>query len=197
MTVLTSHPTDSPQTWACEGNLRMSSGLTFICRHCSSRPWVFHIQVKAGFLSQDAQLPHGRLFIARWRRCLTSAPGRTRCPTTVDAVAMETGLCWHHRIWGYLPWRPTPRFAHDPDLSEACETLSTSSWECVNQKCSHTDRDMFGGNIMMFMCKCVCFRLCFIAASLETHTGQSWSELYSLVNIFTGALKCCVNRYER
>lgn len=57
----------------------MSSGLTFrpICRHCSVFPQVFHIQVKAGSVPRMHSCHMVGLFIVGWRRCLTSAPGRT------------------------------------------------------------------------------------------------------------------------
>lgn len=73
MNVLTSYPTDTG-LW---GNPRMSSGLTFICRHCSLFPRVFHIQVEAGSAPRMHSCHMAGLFIVRWRRCLTSAPGRT------------------------------------------------------------------------------------------------------------------------
>lgn len=80
------------------GNLRMSSGLTHVCCYCSS--CVSH-SGKCWLCSQEALLSYGMLFIAGWRRCRTLASGRTlswrcRCPATQwDAVAWETGLCWH------------------------------------------------------------------------------------------------------
>lgn len=95
-------------TWECQVGWHLSAVIVL------SSLSVSH-SGECGLCSQDAQLPHGGLFIVVWRRCLTSVPGKTlswRHLSPTDAVATETGLCWHHRIWSNRPWRTNPQHDH-------------------------------------------------------------------------------------
>lgn len=120
--VLTSSYPTNCVTCSCEGTRECQVAWHLSALYCSSlSPSVSH-SGKSWLCSQDAQLPHGEFIYSQMTQMShigtlqdpqleTPLPS---CPTTGDAVAMETGLFWHHSIWSDLPWRPNPRYAHDP-----------------------------------------------------------------------------------
>lgn len=138
MKVLTSHLTDSlwhgavsePENvkWPNKYLRSLFSLFPLSVSH-SGNGWLFSQQSSTAatwpvIYSQMTQMSH----IGTWQDPQLETP-LPSSPITGDAVAEVTGLCWHHRIWSDLPWRPNPQYAHDLTPSEACDTLSVSS--CV------------------------------------------------------------------
>lgn len=121
----------------------------------------------------------------------TPLPGS---PTTMDGVATGTGLCWHHRIWNYLPWRQNPHSTY-MTVSNLCEMLpATRLLEAkVCEQRTLTLHTLYNSISCVHVCAYVnaCVHLsvrlsvcpCFIAESLKRHASQSWNELYTTINI--------------
>lgn len=185
-----------PLTWGCEGTWECQVAWHLSPALVLSFPSVSH-SGKCWFFSQDAQLPHGGVIYSRmtqmshigtWQDPQLETP-LPSCPTTADAVVRETGLCWHHRIWSDLPWRPNPRYAQDPTsrrLVRHCQPPAV----CCGQQCelnthAHVFREDMPECVRVFYC-CI------------TKTPHRSIMIWTLLSRkhYTGALTCRVDMYE-
>ena len=165
----------------------------YLPRLFSLSPSVSH-SGKGWLCSQDAQLPHGGVIYSRmtqmshigtWQDPQLETP-LPSCPTTGDAVARGTGLCWHHRIWRDLPRRPNPQYAHDPVSVQLC-VVDNSGGVCeLNTHLHMFEEDM---NVCAWVRKSMCFRVFVFYCGITKNQHRSIMK-WTLLSCkgFTGAL---------
>lgn len=133
LNVLTSYPTDRLWHVAVREPENVEWPDIYLLLLFSLSPRVSH-SGKGWLCSQDAQLPHGGLFIVGWRRCFTSAPGRTLSRDASAQLPDNRGCCCQgNRIM--LTSQDLKGSCVKPNLQCAHDLTSLVAWKTLSASC--------------------------------------------------------------